>query len=246
MPAKQQGEPWFLMTQEAKDNTASTVSNDEPAHEDARSEDTSGSSCHAAPEPTDTRVRSSRMARVAVLATVLMMLFAASVFTVQAFNVEIFDTDHDFSFAAPDVKVVETMLDPAGYEVPADQDGRINAGCGPVSRIVRVQNTGTHPLYVRVALSVGGVRENGDVVPLDAFVTYGFGDESAWQRGQDGRYYLSAQLEPSETTPVLVSSFEVESEALEDISRLSLHIVADGVQSEHNSDSSLTAEGWPA
>lgn len=146
MPAKQQGEPWFLMTQEAKDNIASTVSSDKSAHEDTRSEDTSGSSCSAAPESTDTRARSSRMARVVVLATVLVALFAASVFTVQAFDVELFDADHGFSFAAPDVKVVETMLDPAGYEVPADQDGRIGPSGGSVSRIVRVQNTGTHPL----------------------------------------------------------------------------------------------------
>lgn len=234
------------MTQEAKDNIADIASTDASTPDKAHSVPGSGTPCHAAPESAGNAARPRRAPRAVALAAMLMVLFAASVFAVQAFNVELFDTDHDFSFAAPDVKVVETMLDPAGFEVPATQDGHINPGSGPVSRIVRVQNAGTHPLYVRVTLSVEGVLDNGDAVPLDACVTYGFGDASAWQRGQDGRYYFNARLEPSETTPVLISSFEVGSDALKDVDQLSLHIKADGVQSEHNSDSSLTAEGWPA
>ena len=55
-----------------------------------------------------------------------------------------------------------------------------------VSRIVRVQNLGTLPMFVRVMLSVEGVRPNGDALSLDHAVTYDFGDASAWQRGQDG------------------------------------------------------------
>jgi len=125
-------------------------------------------------------------------------------------------------------------------------DDRINPGSGAVSRIVRVQNLGTHPMFVRVMLSVEGVRPNGDALSLDHAVTYDFGDASAWQRGQDGRYYLAVALEPDQTTPVLIDSFEVEAGALAGIDQLKLVIKADGVQSEHNATSSLTAEGWPA
>ena len=153
-------------------------------------------------------------------------MFAAAVLATQAFNVELFDAHHPFSFGAPDIEVVETMLDASGNEVPALVDDRINPGSGAVSRIVRVQNLGTHPMFVRVMLSVEGVRPNGDALSLDHAVTYDFGDASAWQRGQDGRYYLAG--------------------ALAGIDQLKLVIKADGVQSEHNATSSLTAEGWPA
>ena len=136
------------------------------------------------------------------------------------------------------------MLDASGNEVPALVDDRINPGSGAVSRIVRVQNLGTHPMFVRVMLSVEGVRPNGDALSLDHAVTYDFGDASAWQRGQDGRYYLAVALEPDQTTPVLIDSFEVEAGALAGIDQLKLVIKADGVQSEHNATSSLTAEGW--
>ena len=63
------------------------------------------------------------------------------------------------------------------------------------------RNLGTHPMFVRVMLSVEGVRPNGDALSLDHAVTYDFGDASAWQRGQDGRYYLPSRWNPTKPRP---------------------------------------------
>ena len=218
------------MTEHAHHNIASAASPDELR-----------SSSTGQPSAPEARAKASRAQRFAAVAAALTLLFAAAVLATQAFNVELFDAHHPFSFGAPDIEVVETMLDASGNEVPALVDDRINPGSGAVSRIVRVQNLGTHPMFVRVMLSVEGVRPNGDALSLDHAVTYDFGDASAWQRGQDGRYYLAVALEPDQTTPVLIDSF-----ALAGIDQLKLVIKADGVQSEHNATSSLTAEGWPA
>lgn len=233
------------MTEHAHHNIASAASPDDAAREAAPSDELSSSSA-GQPSAPEARAKASRAQRFAAVAAALTLLFAAAVLATQAFNVELFDAHHPFSFGAPDIEVVETMLDASGNEVPALVDDRINPGSGAVSRIVRVQNLGTHPIFVRVMLSVEGVRPNGDALSLDHAVTYGFGDASAWQRGQEGRYYLAIALEPDQTTPVLIDSFEVEAGALAGIDQLKLVIKADGVQSEHNATSSLTAEGWPA
>ena len=166
------------MTEHAHHNIASAASPDDAAREAAPSDELSSSSA-GQPSAPEARAKASRAQRFAAVAAALTLLFAAAVLATQAFNVELFDAHHPFSFGAPDIEVVETMLDASGNEVPALVDDRINPGSGAVSRIVRVQNLGTHPIFVRVMLSVEGVR-------------------------------------------------------------------ADGVQSEHNATSSLTAEGWPA
>ena len=77
------------------------------------------SSSTGQPSAPEADAKASRAQRFAAVAAALTLLFAAAVLATQAFNVELFDAHHPFSFGAPDIEVVETMLDASGNEVPA-------------------------------------------------------------------------------------------------------------------------------
>lgn len=144
------------MTEHAHHNIASAASPDDAAREAAPPT----SSARARPaSPLHRRPVRRPPARSASPRSLrpLTLLFAAAVLATQAFNVELFDAHHPFSFGAPDIEVVETMLDASGNEVPALVDDRINPGSGAVSRIVRVQNLG-HASDVRARDAERGRR----------------------------------------------------------------------------------------
>ena len=211
------------MTEHAHHNIASAASPDDAAREAAPPDELRSSST-GQPSAPEARAKASRAQRFAAVAAALTLLFAAAVLATQAFNVELFDAHHPFSFGAPDIEVVETMLDASGK--------RGSGACGrpyqPRLRRREPHRACAEPRHAsdvrardaergrRAAQRRRAVARPRRDVRLRRRV--------AWQRGQDGRYYLAVALEPDQTTPVLIDSFEVEAGALAGIDQLKLVI----------------------
>ena len=111
-----------------------------------------------------------------------------------------------------------------------------------VSRIVKVKNVGNHPMYVRLKLSVVG-KNNNDDIDLTDLVTIPILENWIYQ---DGYYYYNDILEKNEESTPLIEEIIFNQQTLANDyigAKIKLEIDAYAVQSEHNSDNVLEAEG---
>ena len=155
-------------------------------------------------------------------------------------------------FGAVGLETSITTIDETGAEVPAPEGGELGTGSVHMERIVRVKNMGNHALFIRVKLRFECIDADGTPHPVDGLVSYDV-DNDAWIRRNpsDGYLYLTAALEPGETSEPAITGVDVNTAAA--IARhgdgCTYRLVADGygVQSENQkSDDVLEAEGWPA
>lgn len=155
-------------------------------------------------------------------------------------------------FGAVGLETSITTIDETGAEVPTPEGGELGTGSVHMERIVRVKNTGNHALFIRVKLRFECIDADGTPHPVDGLVSYDV-DNDAWIRRNpsDGYLYLTAALEPGETSEPAITGVDVNTAAA--IARhgegCTYRLVADGygVQSENQkSDDVLEAEGWPA
>ena len=112
-----------------------------------------------------------------------------------------------------------------------------------VSKTVRVENTGGHPMYLRIQLTPG---VNDPALTADHCIDLDI-NESDWTYA-DGYYYYNTALEPGDTTSPLFTQVtfigrEVTNAYLG--KTFSLDVAAFAVQSEHNGTDPLAAQGWP-
>ena len=116
-----------------------------------------------------------------------------------------------------------------------------------VSKKVTVENSGTHPFYLRVKLVYGASQQDlstEDCMKLDI-------DTMNWDL-HDGWYYYKGVVEPGETTPEVFSKAEIVGNVMDNRylgKTLTLTVVASAVQSENNPVSgtdTYLAAGWPA
>lgn len=126
--------------------------------------------------------------RKILLISLLTMILAITAMGSSAFfNAE--DTAHNvITSGSVKIAVVETMLD--GTEVkdfPAEGITGVMPG-STVSKIVRIQNTGSAEAWIRVR--VGTTVHSGEDAELDARVV-GFSVEEPWVDGGDGYYYYT-------------------------------------------------------
>lgn len=155
-------------------------------------------------------------------------------------------------FGAVRIETSITTIDETGAEIPAPEGGELGTGSVHMERIVRVKNTGGHALFIRVKLRFECIDAAGTPHPAEDLVSYDV-DNDAWIRRNpsDGYLYLTAALEPGETSEPAITGVDVNTAAA--IARhgegCTYRLVADGygVQSENQkSDDVLEAEGWPA
>lgn len=119
---------------------------------------------------------------------------------------------------------------------------------GEYSRIVRVKNTGEHPIYVRVALRLTAVDKDGQETTLPAdFYSFDINNND-WIESDGWYYYNHTALTANEETNTLMTKIMFDHTKLNDVAgyELTLHIQAEGVQSENNGETVWQAEGWPA
>lgn len=111
-----------------------------------------------------------------------------------------------------------------------------------------VENTGAHPLYLRVKLSYSVSGDELSAEDAARVMELALNTED-WTLQEDGYYYYRTALDVGETTTALYTAVSFDGDGMDNSylgQKLSLTVTAYGVQSENNTDSPLTALGWPA
>lgn len=130
---------------------------------------------------------------------------------------------------------------------PFPEEGVVILPGDVVKKEVTVENVCDHPFYLRVKLdySVNDTRLTADdCFALDI-------NTAAWEY-HDGWYYYKNIVKPNKTTPELFSHVEIVGDKVDNSyigKTLTLNVVAQAVQSEHNpltDGHTYTALGWPA
>ena len=129
----------------------------------------------------------------------------------------------------------------SGEDFP--EEGIIVMPGDTVSKIVTVENTGDHPLYLRVKLTEGVSDEaltEDDCLDINI-------NRSCWLE-KDGYYYYYRALQSGETTEQLFSEvyfdlYNIDNKYLGKY--FTLNVAASAVQSENNGSDVLNAIGWP-
>ena len=112
-----------------------------------------------------------------------------------------------------------------------------------VTKDLTVENTGDHPMYVRIKLTPG---VNDRALSADGCIHMDFNKE-AWTLA-DGYYYYNTALKAGETTAPLFTKITFVGEKITNDylgKQFSLDVAAFAVQSEHNGATPLEAQGWP-
>lgn len=130
-----------------------------------------------------------------------------------AFNVSRVQASNVLTFGSVKMCVSEYELDAQGSEIAFDPATETQASSGEISRIVRMQNVGEQPMYVRARLRmvwVGADGCQGDAPGNVVFNVECDGADAPWVRGDDGWYYYRAGsngvVAPGESTENLLDS----------------------------------------
>lgn len=114
------------------------------------------------------------------------------------------------------------------------------------AKIVKVENTGDHPAYIRVRLDksiklADGVEGEADLSLIGLDI-----NTENWTE-KDGYYYYNSILEAGATTEPLFTkvSFSKDMGDLYQNSKATIAAYASAVQSENNGETALEAAGWP-
>lgn len=178
-------------------------------------------------------------------ASVLLMCCAAPTI---AFLTKQTETDNVITFGNVRLQLHETTLNEDRQEVEFEEETQTDiTHTDRLSRIVRVENIGSQPVYLRVALSMSGIEEDGTTFKADDYVSYQL-NEKDWIY-DDGWYYYKTELAPDLTTEELMTEviFNDINEITEKYpgSEFKLNIDAQGVQSKNNGEDVTKAQGWP-
>ncbi len=145
------------------------------------------------------------------------------------------------------LKLHETFINEQGMEETFDTSITTDVTYDAVqNRIFRVENTGRHPIYVRLSFLLEGEDSEGESFETKQYINVEAENDN-WEY-RDGWYYYKAVLEPDTTTKELITDviFDInEITANYPGSNYELHVSAQGVQSENNTSSALQAVGWP-
>ena len=125
-------------------------------------------------------------------------------------------------------------------EVPDGEDRIVMPG-DTVNRTVTVENTGTHPAFVRIRFKNGfGTEEE-----KDSFVSLDFNTEK-WAQYGSFWYYKGILEAGAETEPLFTEvTFLDDIDGAFDGDQYALEFTAYAVQQENNGTDPLKAVGWP-
>lgn len=180
-------------------------------------------------------------------ASVLLVCCAAPTI---AFVTKQTETDNTITFGNVRMQLHETTLDQNNQEVAFDENTQADiTHTDRLSRIVRVENVGSQPIYLRVELSMSGTDKNGTPFEADDYVSYQLNEDDWTYNDEDGWYYYKTELAPDITSEELMT--EVIFTDINEItskypgSEFKLNIDAQGVQCKNNGENVTEAEGWP-
>lgn len=116
-----------------------------------------------------------------------------------------------------------------------------------VTKKVYVENTGDVDMYVRIALAtnVESMQDGVEKLPFDDHITLNI-NKTDWTE-KDGYYYYNRVLKPGEATEPLFTTVSFDANMGNEYmnARVQIDVDAQAVQSKNNTDSPLTAAGWP-
>ena len=138
---------------------------------------------------------SDNQKRTLALAAMALLALACLCGTL-AFTVDMVPANNVLSFGSVKVRVCEYTLNEQGEEIPFEPNEHgdypdTKAGGSDISRIVRVENVGTQPEYVRARLHMTSVAPDGSSADASGSVAFhvNAGEGSPWIDGGDGWYY---------------------------------------------------------
>lgn len=122
-----------------------------------------------------------------------------------------------------------------------------------IDEVVTVENTGNHPMYLRVKVTKG-VNDETLADTAEDCLKIDIADPDKWQFKVDeetgeGYYYYQEVLEAKEATPPLFEQVEIAGMQVDNKyigKNFNLKISAYAVQSENNGATVWEAFGWPA
>jgi hypothetical protein len=181
-----------------------------------------------------------------LITLVLFLCLSPAVFTL-AFLSRSVTADNVITFGSVKLKLHETYINEKGEEIVFDTGQLINVTSkAEQMRIVRVENVGEHPLFVRVSFAIDSVDADGkkfETADLMKVETHA----QDWVY-KDGYWYYLSVLYPNEKTKALMTEVIFD---IDEITRFypgsnyELTIDAQGVQSENNEADVLQVVGWP-
>ena len=133
-----------------------------------------------------------------------------------------------------------------GTNAPVDGD---TVDTGDTKEDVKIKNTGDTDAYIRVALVVNWMNDNGNVwgtKPVEG-TDYNMTLDLAngWSKGSDGYYYYNTKVAKDQLTPILIDEANVLKAGPKGTDGtqyyLSIEIVAEAIQAE-GIDASYTAQ----
>lgn len=176
--------------------------------------------------------------RIALLLLILLSLVSITT----AFFTKSIETNNVITFGSVNIKLHESYIDENGEEVPFDTTKKENINDDYTKeRLLRVENVGKHPVYVRLYLSFSEVEGE----PLEGAQIEA---ESDYWIYENGWFYYTEILEPGIKTKELVTnvSFDIDMITTRHPNNtLTLNAEAQGVQSENNMLNVLEVTGWP-
>lgn len=207
---------------------------------------------------------SNNQKRTLALAAMALLALACLCGTL-AFTVDMVPANNVLSFGSVKVRVCEYTLNEQGEEIPfeADEHGDYpdtKAGGSDISRIVRVENAGAQPEYVRARLRMTSVAPDGSSADASGSVAFhvNAGEGSPWIDGGDGWYYYrglagrGGTLDPGAMTESLMDSLrfvgDYHDAARGGSFRLDIDVQAVQAKNQQTSDTALDVldvVGWP-
>lgn len=152
------------------------------------------------------------------------------------------------NFGGVNLKIMQTTLNEQGQEEVFDSKEATNIATQSVqSRIIRVKNTGSHSLYVRVQPQFKGIDRHGKPIDIKTFTDYEI-NTSDWIYKDGWCYYLHI-LEPNEVSEILLEELVFDVNQITTRypgSTFDINFYVQGVQSEHQDTANvLEVAGWP-
>lgn len=142
-----------------------------------------------------------------------------------------------------DIALNEWQQEDDGTLVPFEDQTDVMPGVS-VSKIVEVENIGPAPAWIRV--KADKAIQLADGTDADASVATMDFNETAWTYA-DGWWYYNQILPAGQTTEPLFTAVTFAAHMGNEYqeSKATVDVTAQAVQSDNNSDSVLTATGWP-
>lgn len=204
----------------------------------------------AATAPQATRPMRRRAMLIVLLACV--MLIGAG-FTA-AYVVDQQQADNVLTFGSVSMKVVQTEKDADGEHTIPSENYSVQAASGVASRIVKFENVGSTPMYVRARPVMTGLNSENE--PQDPTAVAGVTDfqmgDVAWvqKNPDDSWWYYTEVVDVDETTDPLMTGIEFSGDfysVVGDGGRYDFTVEAQAVQAENQAQgaTATTAVGWP-